>query len=193
MYPPDFDVFPKAVQDNIPALVSGFKKRGLRVGLCARCGDGVIREEGKDPVLYRLSAEKPSDMKTLIERFHHAMDMGFDLFYLDSFGNQNPNDQEILKQVRTAVGPDVQLYTEFCTDMSLPYAGRYCEWQGGNAVTWTSADQYQQMKFLSSDSVWLCIVKSGNPPVPPEFKKLGLTPLVMDTLCNHLPDKPPPQ
>jgi len=80
MYPPDFDVFPEAVQQNIPALVEGFKRRGLRVGLCARCENGVIREPGKDPVVYTLSAGKAADMKALIDRFHHAMDMGFDPF-----------------------------------------------------------------------------------------------------------------
>jgi hypothetical protein len=188
MYPPDFDDFPQAVRRNIPGLVDGFTQRGLHVGLCARCGAGVIREEGKAPVLYRLSASNPTDMKTMLDRFGHAMDMGFDLFYLDDFGADGLNDLEILKKVRAVVGPKVQLYTEFCTDMSLPYAGRYCEWQD-NAVLWTRPPVYEALRFLCPDSIWLCISKTGR-PIPPEFAKLGLTPLVEDMLSNRLPVSP---
>ena len=188
MYPPDFDEFPRTVRQNIPGLVDGFKQRNLRVGLCARCGDGVTREEGKPPVLYRLSASNPADMKTMLDRFRHAMDMGFDLFYLDSFGATDLNDVEILKQVRAVVGPGVQLYTEFCTDMSLPYASHYCEWHDNNSILWTSPSQLESLKFLSPDAVWLCISRTKR-LIPPEFAKLGLTPLVPDMLSNRLPAK----
>jgi hypothetical protein len=64
MYPPDFDVFPESVSKNIPTLVAGFKKYGLRVGLCARCGDGVTREPGKEPVMYRLRSDNAEQMQT---------------------------------------------------------------------------------------------------------------------------------
>ncbi len=189
MYPPDFDEFPPSVRRNIPGLVEGFTQRGLHVGLCARCGNGVIREAGKDPVLYRLSSTSTIDMKTLLDRFRHAMDMGFDMFYLDSFGAEGLNDVEILKQIRAVVGPDVQLYTEFGTDMSLPYAGHYCEWRNGS-VMWTIPLQYEALRTVCPDSIWLCISRSGR-PIPPEFAKLGLTPLVEDMLSNRLPASQP--
>jgi hypothetical protein len=185
MYPPDFDVFPDAVQQHIPTLVDGFRRRGLRVGLCARCGDGVIREAGKDPVLYRLAADNPKDMQTLLSRFNNVLDLGFDVFYLDSFGSNGLNDLAILKKIRESVGPDVLFYTEFGSDMSMPYAGRYCEWQG-QGVLWTTPMQYEELKYLSPDSTWLCISKKGA-PVPREFGKWGLVPLVDDMQSNHLP------
>jgi len=94
-----------------------------------------------------------------------------------------------LKQIRAAVGPDVLFYTEFCTDLSLPYAGHYCEWQG-SSVLWTSPAQYEEMKYLCPDSTWLCIAKTG-PTVPREFAKLGLTPLVNDLQSNRLPTSRP--
>jgi hypothetical protein len=189
MYPPDFDAFPKSVEDNIPALVAGFKKHNLRVGLCARCGDGVTRVEGKEPQMYRLDASNPEQMKTLMARFDHAMKLGFSLFYLDSFGVTNPNDQAILKLVREKVGPDVQLYTEFVTDMSLPYAGHYCEWQG-TYIRWTNDYQYQGMRYLCPDSTWACLSRTKQ-PIPPEFDKLGLTPIVNDVDFARLPRRRP--
>jgi len=189
MYPPDFDQFPKSVQRNIPSLVDGFARHHLRVGLCARCGDGVTREPGKEPQMYRLDVKNPAHMKTLMDRFDHAMQMGFDLFYLDSFGIDNPNDQEILKLIRDKVGPDVQLYTEFCTDMSLPYAGHYCEWREGG-ILWTSLDRYTTLRSLCPDSPWLCISRTDQ-KVPAEFAKLGLTPLVEDLYSNRLPTTRP--
>ena len=189
MYPPDFDRFPEPVQQNIPALVSGFKQHHLRVGLCARCGDGVDRIKAKDPKVYRLDARDPEQMKTLLGRFDHAMDMGFDLFYLDSFGVDNPNDQAILKLIRERVGPDTQLYTEFCTDMSLPYAAHYCEWKD-NSIVWTPGDQFAELRYLCPDSTWLCISRTPQ-VIPPAFTKLGLVPLVEDSACGRLPATQP--
>jgi hypothetical protein len=190
MYPPDFDEFPSSVQQNIPKLVEGFKSYDLRVGLCARCGDGVTREEGKEPVIYRLNANDPDQMKTLMARFDHARQMGFDMFYLDSFGAEGMNDLNILKQIRAKVGPKVLLYTELCTDQSLAYAGHYCEWDGGSLL-WTSGDQYAVMRYLQPDSTWLCKSRAKEGPNPPVFEKMGLTPLVEDSEVNRLPSKRP--
>jgi hypothetical protein len=185
MYPPDFDQFPASVQQNIPTLVDGFKKYGLRLGLCARCGDGVTREPGKAPVTYRLSSTNAEQMQTLANRFHHAMDMGFDLFYLDSFGAQDPDDIEILKKVRAAVGPNVLLYTESGTDMTMPYAGRYCEWET-NGILGIDPQTYVGLRFLSPDSTWLCIDRTQRHPLP-DYIKAGLTPLIGDQGAIHMP------
>jgi hypothetical protein len=189
MYPPDFDEFPKSVQRNIPALVDGFKQRGLRVGLLARCGDGVKREEGKPPEVYRLDAGNDEQMKTLLNRFDHARDMGFDMFYLDSFGADVPNDWLILQKIRSHVGPDVLLYSEFNTDMTLPYAGHYCEWRG-DGILWTTPEQYAAMRYICPDSTWLCLSRT-RPPVPAVFAQLGLTPLVQDGDAGWLPTSRP--
>ena len=189
MYPPDFDQFPASVQANIPKLVNGFKSYGLRVGLCTRPGDGITRDPGKAPLIYRLDASKPADMQMLLDRFSNAMAMGFDIFYLDSFGADGVNDLEILKKVRERVGPDVLLYTEYCTDMSLPYADHYCEWVKGS-ILWTSPGEYAALRYLCPDATWLCMSRESR-PIPLEFPKLGLTPLVQDQLSNRLPASQP--
>lgn len=189
MYPPDFDVFPPSVQANVPALVKGFQKRHLRVGLCARCGDGIRRPPGKPPEVYRLSADNPDDMKQMLDRFRHAIDMGFDVFYLDSIGGTGLNDVRMIEQVRAAVGPDVLLYTEVSSDMTMPLAGRYCEWTAGGLL-WTGPATLQCMQFLCPDSTWLCVSRTAE-PIPKVVTDYGLTPLVGDMDAGVLPTPKP--
>ena len=179
MYNPDFDVFPPQVQPNIPKLVKGFHDAGLRVGLCARPGEEVARIAGKATGTYRLSADNAEQMKVDVGRFRHAIDMGFDMFYLDTFGGDGLNDVRILQQIRAAVGPDVLLYTENCTDVSLAYAGRYCEWTRHGDIRWDSMPQYQALKLLAPAATWLCVSEQDS-PIPPSFAELGLTPIVGD-------------
>jgi hypothetical protein len=184
MYPPDFDVLPAAVQANIPALVKGFHDQGLRVGLCARPGDGVRRPAGE---LYRLSADDPEQMRVLRDRFRHAMAMGFDLFYLDSIGGTGgQNDVRIIRTIRDTVGPDVQLYSEYCTDMSLPFAGRYCECWPGDRIYWNSPETFAALRYLCPDATWLCASKDGT-PYPRDYAQLGVTPLVLDQNIRTVP------
>jgi hypothetical protein len=190
MYPPDFDQFPAAVAQNIPTLVDGLKNKfGLHVGLCARCGDGVIRQPGKDPVVYRLSSTNAEQMQTMVNRFHHAMDMGFDLFYLDSFGAESPDDIEILKKVRATVGPDVQLYTETGSDLTLPYAGRYCEWET-NGVLGIDFQTYAALRYLRPQSPWLCIDRTHQRTLA-NYIRAGLTPLITDMQAARMPASQP--
>jgi hypothetical protein len=184
MYQPDFDVFPAAVQPNISVLKDGFKQYGLRMGLCARCGDGVRRPTGGPPEVYRMSPDKPADMKTTIDRFRHAMDMGFDIFYLDSFGGGGMADLRMLKMYREAVGPHVLFYTETCTDMSLPYAGAYAEWLGSSTI-WDSPETYADLRYLCPDSTWLVMSRTKQ-DIPPAFAQLKMTPLVQDQDVRQL-------
>ena len=190
MYPPDFDVFPQAVAANIPALAAGFKDNGLRMGLCARPGDGVRRPEGKTPIVYRLVSTNEADMKTILGRFRHAIDMGFDVFYLDSFGWNDPDDIRMLKKYREAVGPKVLFYTENWTDMTLPYAGAYCEWMG-EAPLWLSPTEYQALRYVNPDSTWISMSRTRE-RIPKKFAELKLTPLMPDGEVNYVPLQWPP-
>ncbi len=191
MYPPDFDVMPPAVAANLPALVKGFHDRGLRVGLCARAGDGVTRQPGSPPTVYRLSANDPEQMRVLADRFRHAVAMGFDMFYLDSIGGGGTNDVRIIRHLRDVVGPGVLLYSEYCTDMELPYAGRYCEWVKPGNVFWTSENARAELRLLCPRATWLC--QSHTPElVPKAFGPAGLTPLVPDQALWQLPLPPMP-
>ncbi len=193
MYPPDFDVLPPAVLANLPALVKGYHDLGLRVGICTRPGDGVNRPKGAEPTVYRLSADDPTQMRVDLDRFRHAMAMGFDMFYLDSIGGDGVNDARIIRQIRAAVGPRVALYSEYCTDLSLPYAGRYCEWTG-NGIKWNGGQTYAALRLLRPDATWLCVSKTRQ-VVPPADAELGLVPLVGDqavVLAPKWPRLPPP-
>jgi hypothetical protein len=185
MYPPDFDVWPKSVQANLPKLVQGFHDQRLRIGLCARPGDGVLRPAGAPPTVYRLSADDPEQMRVMLDRFRHARSVGFDMFYLDSIGGLGVNDVRILRKVRDAVGPEVLLYSEDATDVSLPYADRYCEWIG-DGVRWDGGPLYAALRILRPTATWLCISRTAE-VVPPAFAQLGLTPLVGDQSVGGLP------
>lgn len=185
LYPPDFDDFPPAVQRNLPALIRGFHDHHLRVGLCARCGDGIRRPPGKPAEVYRIAAENPAQMAEMLGRFRRAIEMGFDLFYLDSIGATDLNDVAILQQVRAAVGPDVLLYSEFGTDMTLPVAGRYNEWLG-TQLRWTGPAQLASQRFLCPESTW-AVLSRTNDPVPKAVLDLGLTPMVLDINAGRLP------
>lgn len=184
MYRPDFDVLPPTVAANVPALVNGFKSQGLRVGLCARPGEGVRPHDEKVDETYRLHAENPDEMKMTLDRFRKTMAMGFDVFYCDTFA-MDRNDVKILRQIRDAVGPDVLLYTEYGSDLTLPLAGRYCEY-GGLGVGDFPSPLYSALRFVCPDSTWLCMSRTEQ-PVPPEYAELGLVPLVQDHLVNALP------
>jgi len=83
----------------------------------------------------------------------------------------------------------VQLYTESCTDMTLPYAGRYCEWTTGG-LAGTSNDTYTALRFLCPRSLWLCMDRTGRHELP-DYIKAGLTPLVPDTRVDRMPASRP--
>jgi hypothetical protein len=194
MYRPDFDEFPPVVAANVPTIVKSFKSAGLRVGLCARPSNGVRPAAGDNAhdEIYLLSADNAADMQMILGRFRHAMEMGFDIFYCDSFG-ENQNEVRILRKLRETVGPDVLLYTEHGSDLTLPLAGRYCEYDGDN-LGGVSFESYKAMRYLWPEATWLCLSRT-NLAVPPPFKTLGLVPLVRDSQIDALIEaaKPPPE
>jgi len=70
------------------------------------------------------------------------------MFYLGSIGGDGSNDPRHIRRVRATVGPGVLLYSEYCTDMALPYAGRYCEWVGPGQIRWTADNAYSILRPL---------------------------------------------
>jgi hypothetical protein len=184
MYRPDFDELPPAIAANVPALVRGFKSRGLRVGLCARPGDILRPHDATTDELYRISMDNPADVEMVLNRFRHAMAMGFDIFYCDTFAF-NDQDLKLLQKIRDVVGPDVLLYTELGFDLTLPLAGRYCEWHE-NEVAGLSREQYEALRYLCPESTWLCKSRTKE-VVPAAYAKWGLVPLVEDFQTPMLP------
>ena len=178
MYPPDFDVNLARIADTWPLLVDGFQQRGLRVGLCARAAEVVDRSDPAHPRVSLIDPDNAAQVETLLNRFRRVARTGVNAYYLDSFGNDLPSTR-LLPAIRAVVGPTVPLYSEYCTDATLPYADRYCEYHGGDTVQWDSPEQLQALQFLFPDAVWLCISRTPD-PLPPDFARLHLTPLIQD-------------
>ena len=188
MYPPDFDTNLTHIQDTWPALVAGLRARGLRVGLCARPADQIDRSSPKSPTVTRIDPDNARQVATLLDRFRHAARMGIDAYYLDSFGGDRASAR-LLPAIRQTVGREVPLYTEYCTDATLPYADRYCEYRGGDTVQWDSPEQLRALRFLFPQSVWLCMSRT-DAPWPAAYEPLGLTPLIQDFLIRQQVPEP---
>ena len=184
MYPPDFDVNLARVADTWPALVAGFHARGLRVGLCARAAETVDRSHPEHPATLPIDPDDARQVAALLDRFRHTARMGIDAYYLDTFGLDWASAR-LLPAIRQTVGPDVPIYTEYCTDATLPYADRYCEYNGGDEVRWTSPEQMAALRFLFPQSVWLCLSRTAE-PYPKDYQRLELTPLIEDYLVKKV-------
>ena len=182
MYPPDFDTNLARISDTWPALVKGFHDRGLRVGLCARAAENVDRSQPAHPVVTPIDPDNAAQVGTLLGRFRNAARMGVDAYYLDTFGHDWASTR-LLPAIRETVGPDVPVYTEYCSDATLPYADRYCEYSGGDNVRWDSPEQLAALQFLFPQSVWLCMSRTGK-PLPDDLARLHLTPLIEDYLVK---------
>ena len=187
MYPPDFDENLARIKDTWPALVAGFHARGLRVGLCARAAENIDRSSPGPPVVTFIDPDDARQVETLLGRFRNAARMGVDAYYPDTFGGDLPSAR-LLPSIRQTVGPDVPIYMEYCTDATLPYADRYCEYRGGNTVFWDSPEQLAALRFLFPESVWLCISRT-DAPWPAVYGRLHLTPLIQDyQIRERLPE-----
>ena len=178
MYPPDFDANLARIAGTWPALAAGFHARGLRVGLCARAAENVDRTQPAHPVVTPIDPDNAAQVGTLLERFRRAARMGVDAYYLDTFGGDVASTR-LLPLIRETVGPDVPIYTEYCSDATLPYADRYCEYSGGDAVRWDSPEQLAALQYLFPKSVWLCLSRTPA-SWPADYTRLHLTPLIQD-------------
>lgn len=182
MYPPDFDTNLARIADTWAALAAGFHSRGLRVGVCARAAEAVDRSQPGRPLLVSIDPGNAPQVEALLGRFRNAARMGVDAYYLDTFGH-NWASTRLLPAIRETVGPTVPIYTEYCSDATLPYADRYCEYIGGDTITWNSPEQLAAMQFLFPQSVWLCMSRAKQ-PVPEAYTRLHLTPLIQDFLVK---------
>ena len=182
MYPPDFDTNLARIADTWPTLAAGFHARGLRVGICARAAETLDRADPEHPVPRLIDPDDSQQVKTLLDRFRNAARMGVDAYYLDTFGG-DWSSTRLLPAIRETVGPGVPIYTEYCTDATLPYADRYCEYKGGDGVSWDSPDQLAALRFLFPQSVWLCVSRL-DAPWPAAYERLHLTPLIQDYLVK---------
>jgi hypothetical protein len=161
MYRPDFDVFRPEVAANIPALAKGFSDRGLLFGMCARPGEGVDRTDWEHDSTFRLSAQSPEQMTRLLARFKRVQDLGFNLFYLDSFG-ADYNDLLIMRRIRPQLGT-IPTYAEYASDLMLVESGRYLEHRDGG-FAWTTPEQLSIQRWLV-DGAGFIVKNLDNAPV----------------------------
>ena len=189
MYPPDFDTNLARIADTWPALAAGFHARGLRMGLCARAAEAVDRSRPDHLSVTPIDPADARQVETLLDRFRNAARMGVDAYYLDTFGHDWASTQ-LLPAIRRTVGPTVPIYTEYCTDATLPYADRYCEYTGGDAVRWNTPETLNALRFLFPQSVWLCMSRTPE-SLPKDFARLRLTPLIPDYRVKEALPIPP--
>lgn len=181
MYRPDFDIFPPEVERLLPALVKGFRARGLRVGLCTRPGEIVERTNWKQDSTTRITATWQPGIDRMISRFKAVIDRGFDMFYLDSFGNSF-DDYLIMQQLRAALGPKILCWAEHGCEIMLPLCGRYSEWSGGD-LTLHSHYTAAIYRWLFPDSSYLVIDRptaTRGPLSAQDYGSHRYTPLIQD-------------
>ena len=71
-----------------------------------------------------LDGENASQMAILLARYDKVTKLGVNAFYLDDFG-LDVNCYHIMKQIRAHLGSAIPTYTEFTSDLLLPYSGVY--------------------------------------------------------------------
>ncbi len=126
MYRPDFDIFPKAIEDNLPLLRRIFMDEGKTLGLCARPGELVLRADREQDMTLQINPEDSTHLEMIRSRFQRARQLGFTAFYLDSFGS-SLEDVKTMIYLRKHLGPSIQTYAEMPCDWLLPYSGAYLE------------------------------------------------------------------
>jgi len=153
MYRPDFDIFPKQIEDNIPLLRKLLTDEGKKLGLCTRPGELVVPYDRDHDRSLPLNAEDPDHLEMLRRRFERAIDMGFTAFYLDSFGS-SLEDIKTMIFLRKYLGRSIQTYAEMPCDWILPFTGAYVELQfepksNQYALSWLGGlEHWELLRFL---------------------------------------------
>jgi hypothetical protein len=186
-YRPDFDVWPDSVSANLPKLIAWYRSNGLKFGLCARPAEIVTPASPTSDQTCELDGDNASQMAMLLARFDAVAKLGVNAFYLDSFGT-DINSYHIMKQLRAHLGNAVPTYTEFTSDLMLPYSGVYTELNPGGAgdrgTRWYNSDTLKIFRLLYPHSGILTTKFAGGsdriPVSPSQFEAWKLTPMVED-------------
>jgi hypothetical protein len=195
-YRPDFDVWPDSVSANLPALIAWYRSNGLKFGLCTRPGEIVTPSGPNTDQTCQLDANNASQMAMLIARFDAVKKRGVNAFYLDSFGT-DLNSYRIMKQLRAHLGNAVPTYSEFTSDLMLPYSGMYTQLDLASAakngppgkLEWYDADTLTAFRLLYPHSTILVDKIDGESSrpllTPNQLAALKLTPIVSDFLASQ--------
>jgi len=189
-YSPNFDIFPPTVAANVPAIISGLKALDIGYGMLARPSSIVEQATFTTDEIVELDGDDANQVAALLQRFANVKTMGATSFYFDSFGN-DLNSYKIMKQIWAALGPSVQTWSEYMTDILLPYSGQYCQLtDNSGGTTWYGPETMQIFRMLQPKSgvvaLWSAAVDSTTnmPPLTSDwYGQHKLTPMVNDWLC----------
>jgi len=126
MYRCDVDAIPPELEAGLREAAARFKEAGLNLGVCTRPGEMVTPSSDTQDTVVQLSPSEPTQMEHLRRQFKNLTEMGFSIYYLDSFG-MRPEHVEIMRHLRRWLGSDVQTYAEHPCDLILAYSGGYSE------------------------------------------------------------------
>ena len=190
-YRPDFDVWPDSVAANLPNLIAWYRANGLKFGLCARPADRVIPAGPDADKTCPLDGNDSRQMAALLGRFDAVTKLGVNAFYLDSFG-LDINSYRIMKQLRAHLRSAVPTYSEFTSDLMLPFSGVYTELNPAGAAgggpdggtKWYDPDTLTAFRLLYPHSAILTTKFAEAPGRFPistaQFAAWKLTPMVED-------------
>jgi hypothetical protein len=159
MYRSDFDVMPPEVEENYKVLAAKLREAGLGIGVCTRPSQMAVRKDWTTDAVLDINADDPRHLEIMVwNRFKKMIDMGSNMFYLDSFGARFEHIK-IMRYLREKMGPEIKTYAEHACDIMAVYSGFYCEtdfWAKGSAK-WCDKDQYKPrttLEFLEKAN-WL--------------------------------------
>lgn len=179
-YRSDFDIFPPPIQANIPRLVAACKAAGLRIGLATRPSQLIWPQTYTGDNVVTLDGRNADQLNALWRRFDAMIQQGYTAFYLDSFG-RDYNDFLIARFLRGKFGPGIPTYSEYITDVMMPYTGMYGELLDAEGnLRWMSSQTMQILRWLSPQLPMM--VKDMTGDVENAYKN-KCTPCVIDYIA----------
>ena len=172
-YPIDFDVNLNRIQATWPSLVTGFHSNGYRLGICARLGDSL----NADGSSHRADPANAGDVSAMLARIDACTNAGIDMWYVDSACSELASTT-MCAIAKKHLPANHVFFTEYANDISLSFAGVYCEWMG-TSTRWLTEQQRTHLLELYPKSEWLCMDRSGN-AAPAKLVSLGFEPLTPD-------------
>ena len=185
----DFDVWPEAVSANLPTLIKWYKANGLRFGICAPPGKFMTPASPTADETCPLDGTNPAQMAMLMSRYDAVTKLGVNAFYLDDFG-PDINSYHIMKQLRAHLGYSMPTYSEFTSDLMLPYSGVYTELNRtgatggppGGGTLWYAPETLSIFRLLyPHSSITTTKIDIPQPRITPtQLANWKLTPMVED-------------
>ena len=181
-YRPDFNSFPSGTIPNLPTLVNGFRNAGLNIGLLSRPSSAITSGNDWNTDDLIEVTNSPGTVTDISVRLDWASNLGFNAFYLDSFIHSQA-DHELLRAIRSKVGPNVHLFVEHSTALTMTLGSMYAELTWNNGLVLTQKQQI--LRWLWPESIVAAKLVGALPPggyaeLYPAMFDLKLTPWIED-------------